>query len=124
VIALPRTNELQEYCNWAYRYYDVTAKIDWSNFESVIPSLEIAAQIAKRWAEGAPQEVRVMQHELVASNDEFIARLKQRAPKTTAEFRKAVDDAQIAIKKKYSNLDHDTEVVKAFDHTNCGVDNG
>jgi hypothetical protein len=122
--ALPRSQELQNYCNWAYRYYDVVGKIDYSDFKSAIPSLEDAADVAERWAASALEPVRDAQRELVFSNADFLDRIKQSAPKTNAEFAKAVDNAHAAIAKKYPNLDHDSEVVKAFDHTNCGVDNG
>ena len=102
----------------------MVAKIDWSDFQIAIPSLDVAAQVAERWAASAPEAMRAAQRDLVRSNADFLEQVKQRHPKTNAEFSKAVDDAHAAIAKKHPNLDHDTEVVKEFDHTNCGMANG
>src|SRR4029079_12558034 len=65
--ALPRSEALQAYCNWAYRYDEVVAKIDWSDFQIAIPSLDVAAQVAERWAASAPEAVRAAQRDLVRS---------------------------------------------------------
>jgi hypothetical protein len=119
--ALPRSDELQAYCNWAYRYSEVVPKIDWSDSKRAIAGLEIAAEIVRRRAESAPREIRAANRNLVTSNDEFIRQLRQRAPSTSEELRTAANEAQIALNKEFPNLEHDTAVVAEFDQTNCGI---
>ena len=86
--------------------------------------LEIAAQVGRRQAESAPQNIRPAQQEIAAFNDELIARLKQRSPKTIADLQAALSEADAALKRKYSNYDRDSQDIKAFDHTNCGLEDG